>query len=185
MADFQKAFLKTMGAEGGYSNDPDDRGGETYRGIARKFHPDWPGWKIIDALKSYLSDLRRWTPTAEMNNLVEEFYKEKFWDVFRGDSIQDQPIAEEIFDSGVNFGSSTEGKILQRAINVACGTTLTVDGKVGPATIAALNDADQRGRDSILWAMNTLQGMRYIEDVEDNPSQRKYLRGGWKERARS
>lgn len=35
--------------EGGYVNDPDDQGGETYCGIARKHHPGWPGWQTVDA----------------------------------------------------------------------------------------------------------------------------------------
>ncbi|MFM7564688.1 MAG: glycosyl hydrolase 108 family protein, partial [Planctomycetota bacterium] len=39
MADFAIAFDETMINEGGYVDDPDDRGGETYRGVARRFHP--------------------------------------------------------------------------------------------------------------------------------------------------
>ena len=41
MAEFSEAFTQTAAHEGGYSNDPLDRGGETYRGIARVHHPDW------------------------------------------------------------------------------------------------------------------------------------------------
>jgi hypothetical protein len=26
-----------------------DRGGQTYAGIARNFHPNWPGWHCIDS----------------------------------------------------------------------------------------------------------------------------------------
>lgn len=39
MADFDKAHLEVMGNEGGYANNPVDAGGETYKGIARKFWP--------------------------------------------------------------------------------------------------------------------------------------------------
>ena len=46
---FSEAFTQTAAHEGGYSNDPWTRGGETYRGIARVHHPDWAGWKRIDA----------------------------------------------------------------------------------------------------------------------------------------
>ncbi|RYD50653.1 MAG: hypothetical protein EOP52_13405, partial [Sphingobacteriales bacterium] len=35
MADFLTAYKRTAVAEGGYANDPDDLGGETYKGIAR------------------------------------------------------------------------------------------------------------------------------------------------------
>jgi lysozyme family protein len=51
MADFEIAYGETELREGGYVNDPVDRGGETHRGVARKFHPDWSGWKIIDQIK--------------------------------------------------------------------------------------------------------------------------------------
>ena len=51
MADFEKAFINTMGYEGGYVYDPDDAGGETYKGISRRYHPSWPGWRIIDKVK--------------------------------------------------------------------------------------------------------------------------------------
>ena len=48
---FEDIFNKTMGIEGGYVDDPDDRGGETYKGISRKNHPAWEGWEIIDSMK--------------------------------------------------------------------------------------------------------------------------------------
>jgi hypothetical protein len=41
----------TLGYEGEWVNDPDDRGGETYRGISRVHWPKWAGWAIIDAEK--------------------------------------------------------------------------------------------------------------------------------------
>ena len=37
MANFEEAYKKTSDFEGGYVNDEDDAGGETYRGIARNF----------------------------------------------------------------------------------------------------------------------------------------------------
>jgi lysozyme family protein len=52
MAHFKTAYALTMGHEGIYSNNPKDRGGETYKGIARKFHPSWEGWKAIDRMKN-------------------------------------------------------------------------------------------------------------------------------------
>jgi len=38
MAKFNLAFSKMLFHEGGYVNDPDDLGGETYKGIARNSH---------------------------------------------------------------------------------------------------------------------------------------------------
>lgn len=51
MAEFKPAFEQTIAHEGGYMNDPDDPGGETYKGVARKYWPKWLGWHIIDLLK--------------------------------------------------------------------------------------------------------------------------------------
>jgi len=45
----------TLDLEGGYSNDIDDAGGETYAGISRNNFPDWYGWTIIDDLKDEIN----------------------------------------------------------------------------------------------------------------------------------
>ncbi len=42
---------KTLKHEGGYANNPNDKGGETYRGIGRKANPNWKGWGFIDQVK--------------------------------------------------------------------------------------------------------------------------------------
>jgi len=34
MANFEQSYAITMGHEGGYDNDPDDVGGETYKGVS-------------------------------------------------------------------------------------------------------------------------------------------------------
>jgi len=52
MADFLTAYEVTMQAEGGYVNDPQDPGGETYKGVARSRNPKWPGWVDIELLKN-------------------------------------------------------------------------------------------------------------------------------------
>ena len=48
MADFEKAFNKIIANEGGYVNDKDDKGGETFMGITRKNHPTIYLWEVID-----------------------------------------------------------------------------------------------------------------------------------------
>lgn len=52
---FLKSYDILIKHEGGYVNDPDDKGGETYKGIARKFNPDWKGWKIIDKSSNFFT----------------------------------------------------------------------------------------------------------------------------------
>jgi len=115
MADFEKAYSRTGKFEGGYVNDPDDSGGETYYGIARKFHPTWPGWKIVDEQKKKsnfpknLKDRRN-----ELLPLEKVFYKKEFWDKVWGDSIKDQRVANDMYDTAVNMGVGTSIKLSQR-----------------------------------------------------------------------
>lgn len=79
MANFQRSFSKTSVFEGGYANNPNDKGGETYRGIARNHHPKWAGWKIIDTYSkigaegSYLNKLC--DGNDELQELVAQFYE--------------------------------------------------------------------------------------------------------------
>lgn len=48
MADFLQAYESMIRNEGGYTlhTVAGDRGGMTYAGIARNFHPNWPGWAL-------------------------------------------------------------------------------------------------------------------------------------------
>ena len=48
MANFNEEFKKVILVEGGYVNDPDDAGGETYLGISRRYNPNSKIWNIID-----------------------------------------------------------------------------------------------------------------------------------------
>ena len=49
MADFSQAHAPVAVWEGGYANHPNDRGGETLCGIARRCHPGLVLWKLVDA----------------------------------------------------------------------------------------------------------------------------------------
>lgn len=115
MANFLEAHKIVMKNEGGYANDPDDRGGETYKGIARNMHPDWTGWILVDAVKK-MNPIN--LNAALENNLtlqsqVLSFYKTEFWNVFKGDRIVSQNVAESIYDSAVNMGVGTAVKLVQ------------------------------------------------------------------------
>ena len=176
MADFNEAFDKTMGHEGGYINDPDDAGGETYRGIARQYNPQWAGWDIIDDTKPNINN-------ADLDADVRQFYEERYWDVNRLDDFP-QSIANEMFDTGVNMGTGRAGRFLQTALNYLNRNgrlfdDLDVDGKIGPASLRALSKCS--GDERVLLAMlNVLQGQHYMNYMDKNPSQKKYARGWFK-----
>jgi lysozyme family protein len=126
MADFEPAFQRTMRNEGGFvlHTVPGDRGGMTYAGIARNAWPKWAGWSVIDAGQ---------TPETEH---VRHFYMFNFWRPLSLDHIQNQTVAQTIFDFGVNAGIGTSAKLAQ----IVAGST--PDGKVGPKTISAINETD-------------------------------------------
>lgn len=186
MTAFEKALLALHPIEGGYSNDSDDAGGETYRGIARNYHPNWEGWKIIDNVKKD-PFLRANLNSAleaiiELQYLVESFYKIEFWNKMALDQISNifEPIALELFDTAVNMGISVAVKFLQRALNLYLNPSqkLIVDGVSGSKTLQALKLIPIKAFPSILVLLNAQQGVSYMEIVERKPSQVKYL-DGW------
>lgn len=187
MADFEIAFDETMQFEGGYANDPDDRGGETYRGIARRFHDQWPGWVIIDEVKEQSpNDFRhRVDQHLELQEMVKTFYRTTFWKAIEGDEIEDQHIANELFDTGVNQGAGTAIRYLQESLNLlnrkpAETPDLEIDGIMGEKTLERLRRTieNERNRpDSLLKLLNLFQGYRYIVRAQQDATQRKFIRG--------
>lgn len=179
MADFEKAYDLTMGHEGGYANNPNDRGGETYKGIARKHFPKWSGWVTIDAYKNKAA----LGGDATLQKQVRAFYKEYFWNALYLDYVNDQRIATELFDTGVNMGTGQAALWLQTVLNVSNRggkdyADVVKDGKIGHKTVTILN-AHPRP-DEVLKALNCLQGAKYIAICEANPSQEEFYRGWMK-----
>jgi lysozyme family protein len=138
MADFTQAYQLTMGAEGGYANNPNDPGGETFMGIARNYNPNWSGWATIDAIKNTdPADLdEALDADADLLQEIMAFYETNYWDVNETGLINDQQIADQVFDTAVNCGTGTAAKFLQEAAGV------NVDEQVGPITIGAVNSAN-------------------------------------------
>lgn len=158
MADFLQAYEKTMILEGGYklTDVKNDRGGQTYAGISRKFHPNWQGWYFIDKGE---------TPPSEM---VRGFYKVEFWDKFQGDSITDQKVAEALYDFGVNAGVKTSAKLAQII------TGVTPDGAFGPKSLQAINSVSP---DIFVLSFAIAKVSRYANIVAKDKSQLKFLLG--------
>ena len=163
MAEFLPAFERMIVNEGGYvlHTVKDDRGGATYAGIARNFHPSWQGWMVID---------QGGTPPAE---LVRQFYRSNFWAPLRLDDVEHQEVASNLFDFGVNAGLSTAAKLAQLVVGV------TPDGKVGAKTIAALNAIDH---DLFVARYALAKIARYRDIVVKNRTQQRFL-VGWLSRA--
>lgn len=123
MADFGEAFKKLSVKEGGYVNDKDDAGCETYKGISRKYNPTWLGWVMIDNYKKHYTVgskdfISKLNNDIQLQKLVWEKYKLGYWDVFSLDDFNSQAVAYQIFDTNVNCGQSAAIKMAQRILGL-------------------------------------------------------------------
>jgi lysozyme family protein len=132
----------------GYTNDPDDHGGETKYGVA----------------KSANTDLNITTLDWEAAKRV---YYKRYW--LQGD-CQDMPsrLAALHFDGCVNHGVGREAKFLQKAVGAVA------DGDIGPATLALVKAQDEITLCNKVCAQREAF---YRSIVANNPSQAKYLNG--------
>ncbi len=117
MADFMTAIAVVLANEGGYSNDPNDPGGETNFGISKRSFPD-----------------------VDIKNLTRDgaiaIYEKNFW---RFGGVENQDVADKIFDLYVNHGNV---RLVQAALAKLEAGPIVVDGQWGPQTEAAVNAAD-------------------------------------------
>lgn len=192
MANFKLAYEVTMKHEGGYSNHPKDIGGETYKGISRVYNPGWSGWKMVDKAKTTgrsFPDCLALPEYKKLNKeMVPQFYKEKYWDVFLGDKIEQQIIANELFDTGVNMGPQRAVLFLQRSLNlliykkgVVTTEPLVEDGLFGQKTFTALDTMKPEYVRVLFNLMNLMQGNHYLNYTEKDRRQASFL-VGWLKR---
>jgi len=168
MAVIGPAFEKMMMNEGGYivHTVKGDIGGMTYAGISRKYHPSWSGWSIID---DYLSNKNYCQiETSELTDLVKDFYNKNYWYPLKCFYIDNQKIANSLFDFAVNTGIRTASKLIQIVVQV------TPDGFVGPKTINAINTIDYQTFSSRFFISKVA---RYTNICNNNKSQSKFLLG--------
>ena len=121
LVNFDDIIEVVLHHDGGYVNDPDDPGGETNFGVAKRSHPD-----------------------VDIANLTEdgakEIYKEHYWDRNKVEDLSEE-LRHIYFDMCVNQGKGRAVKIMQRTAN-AKGADLKVDGGMGPMTIAAMGGVE-------------------------------------------
>lgn len=176
---FTKIIDPLIGREGGYSNHGSDRGGETNWGIT-----------VARARAAGYSGLMR-DMTREQ---AVQIYRLYYWIQPGYDRIAeiDEALAEKMLDTGVNCGTGTASRWLQRVLNVlnARGTIypdLVVDGAVGGMTRAAIQALyKRRGKDAgsqvLVAGVTVLQGVHYITLAEKDPSQEDFAFGWLKNR---
>jgi len=111
--DFETAFNRLIGNEGGYVNNPADPGGETNWGISKRSYPN--------------IDIKGLTRDG-----AKIIYMHDFWQAGQMDKLN-PAVAFQAFDFAVNSGIQTALRKLQSAVGVAD------DGNIGPVSLAAIN----------------------------------------------
>lgn len=107
---YDRAFAIVVGQEGGYTNNPNDPGGETNFGICKRDYPD------VDIKNLTIDDAKL-------------IYARDYWEPIMGDSLP-WPLCLYVFDSAVNQGVKPASMMLQRALDTV------QDGIIGPRTAA-------------------------------------------------
>ncbi len=174
MPDIANALLNNLLAkEGGYVDDPLDRGGATNFGITESVARS-AGWT------GAMRDLPR--------DLAIAIYRRRYWTNPHFDAVAAivPDVAAELFDTGVNMGPAVAIGFLQRSLNALNRqerdwADVTLDRQIGQATLEALQGlVAVRGGGGItvlLRALNALQGARYIELAEGRAANENFLFG--------
>ena len=151
--------------EGGYVNNPADKGGPTCFGIS----------EAVARANGYAGAMAQ-LPRHE----AAAIYQRLYWLRPRLDQVEQRSpaVAAELFDTGVNMGPAVAATFLQRALtalnrNGSDYPDLVPDGRIGDQTLAAL-DAFLRvrgttGETVLLRALEALQGERYLRLAERRP----------------
>lgn len=181
MADFNVSFNITCAVEGGYAFDKLDRGGETFMGISRRSEPSWNGWPLIDKLKKEPNFPANLESNIQLKKQVLYLYKVQYWNSLNLSEIQDQRMADELYDTGVNMGVARAGLFFQRVLNTinrngSLFPDLKLDGQVGSKTIGCFNQLNVTDK-YLAWKLfNCLQGAKYIDICESDKTQEKFMR---------
>ena len=164
MADLKISIAKTLVHEGGYVNNPVDPGGATKYGVTqrdldgcREHYPNWP------------LNVKDLTPEQATEYYLEAYVKPHYTE------IENQLVADKLFDMGVLFGTGSAVDVLERILN------MPVDGVFGPNDLVATNEAEPS---SLLSAYKTGLVSHAIGVANAKPAERIFLRG-WITRANS
>ncbi len=172
--DHRESRLKLAGKvilkwEGGYVNDPDDRGGATNKGVTYATYQNLAHsvLKVYPTKKHFesLSD-------NEVLKIIAWYY-----DKVKGDHLKSGAVAVGITD--YYWGSGLYAiKRIQSALNIHYSRNLSVDGVVGAKTVQAINSVPAKHMLSIL---KEVRAQHYAAIVRHDASQGKFI-NGWNNR---
>lgn len=150
--------------EGGFVNNPNDKGGATNFGITRETLSEWRAGPVT------VADVKALTEAEARRIYLELFI---VWPGF--DKISDSRLRHLAVDSGVQHGPKRVITWLQALVNV------TADGKLGPKTAAAINQ-EGPGR---LFNRLLARRIRWYGSLISSARSQAVFAAGWMKRAAS
>ena len=168
MQNIDNYILNVITTEGGYVNNPADKGGETNHGITKAV-------ALANGYTGAMIDLT--TEQASTIYKVEYWLKPNFDEIFKVDN----QLAFMLFQFGVLSGVVTSAMMLQRALNVLYKQSLIIDGKLGETTLNALNAFKISRNDNPIHVLRGMvmaqQSVYLIECAEHNPNDKQFEYG--------
>lgn len=160
MSDFGIACEVLLKIEAGYSNSPNDPGGETNFGISKRSYPDL--------------DIKSLTKEK-----AKSIYLRDFWTFYRLYEIENQRIATKMLLMVVNLPPKEAFKIVQKAL-IRVGKKVDLDGILGTNTIQTINSIYK-----VSFFLNNLvfELVAYYSNVANNNSSLMNNFCGWIRRA--
>lgn len=148
MNNFNKAFDRIIGHEGGFTEDPKDRGNWT-SGVCGV--GECKGTKYGLAAMTY--------PTLDIRNLTldqaKAIYKRDWWDKLGMDKYP-PALAYQMFDASINHGSGRAIQFVQKAVGTKA------DGIIGSKTLAAIDALDKND----LLLLFLAERLQYFTEVK-------------------
>ena len=157
MADIRKAMPNILKWEGGYSNDKDDSGGCTMKGVTISVYRKYYG------KEKTCNDLRMITDDQWLT-----IFRNGYWNKVQGDRIENQSIANLCVDMCWGSGPVTAIKKIQRCLGCK-----SIDGIVGTETLGKLNNGNRRETFEKLWNMRKL----WLCNIAQVGNNGKFLKG--------
>ena len=161
----------TLSAEGMYSHDAGDPGGQTFCGICMRDDSEWSGWPLVQ--KALASGSNPNTLYPVLASSISDFYK-KYWAYNNCEAISliHPALAVLVFDMNVNDGAGGSAIIVQRIIGA------NPDGQLGPISLKLLASY-LRGNGLVVLneSINAVCKAHYDSIVLQYPSMKKFLQG--------
>jgi len=171
---FDECFRLVLGVEGGYSDNPNDKGGKTNWGITEG--------TLNTAYNAGLvkhNDVKKLTADE-----AKVIYKTNYWDKCKCDTLP-VPLDYLVFDAAVNHGLGGAGELLQKSINaVIKAEAVKVDGAIGPLTLEAVSRYLGQFKNTCTLPLEDLcfaflleRVLKYNSIIGRDPTQKAFIHG--------